>query len=341
MEIHVVAHHEIAVRAGVTRAVGTELMTRNLAEVEERGEEVVLVTRAELGALVTTQAARRAGAELHERMRQLGAGAFHAAVVERAVFLAEDRAVAGVADAVAATGLGEINERAGEDHFALSRKRDADRIVHAAGHHHVEVGAVRFRAVDVRGAILQHAAVAERVRLLIERALGPVEIAIRPKIRAVNVVRAAGQRPALEPFLALVSHAIAVGVGELPDAGRSGDVNGAVMPEAALRKHHLAGKDGGLVERAVAVNVFKAEHAMRRILELLGGFVVRSGRISDIEPALVIKARTDRARYLISRGDALDGEPLRHRELVGANLELRGVHLGNQRDDGDDGEEGE
>ena len=81
------------------------------------------------------------------------------------------------------------------------------------------------------------------VGLLGERALAPVDPAVRAEVRAVQVVGAAGQRLALEPLFALVGDAVAVGVGQLPDARRRGDVERAVEPHRAFGEHHLVGED--------------------------------------------------------------------------------------------------
>src|SRR5947199_3058749 len=43
-------------------------------------------------------------------------------------------------------------------------------------------------------------------------------------------------------LFALVRDAIAVSIRKSPNARRSGDVNGPLVPEAALREHHLIGE---------------------------------------------------------------------------------------------------
>ena len=322
MEVHVVAHEKIAVGAGEGRAVGPQLVAGDLVQVEERGEEVVLVARAKDVVLVAAQSARCAGAELDEGLRQFWPGAFHRAVVEHIVLLAEDRAVGGVADAVAEARLAEVDEGAGEEDFALAREGHTDRVVHAARHDDVEPCAVGPHAEDVRGAVLQDGAVAERVGLFGERAFGPVEEAVRPEIGTVDVVGAAGEGAALEPFLAFVGHAVAIGVGEFPDARRPGDIDGTGVPETALREHDLVREDDGRVVDAVAVGVFQAKDAMRGVLELLGGRGVGAGGIGHVEPAAIVDASADGALDEVRRGDAFDDEAGGHDELAALDGEL-------------------
>ena len=92
----------------------------------------------------------------------------------------------------------------------------------------------------------------------------------------MNVIGAAGQRAALEPFFALVRHAITVGVRELPDARRTGDVNRTVIPKATLREHYFIGEHDRLVEASVAVRVFQTHDTVGRVRQLLVRFLVRA-----------------------------------------------------------------
>ena len=107
-------------------------MARDLVQVEERGEEIVAIVRAERGAFIPAQPARCARAELHKGMQQFRTGALHATVVEHAVHLAKHTAVNRMPNAVAPARLREVDEGAGEDRFALGREGDPNRVVHAA-----------------------------------------------------------------------------------------------------------------------------------------------------------------------------------------------------------------
>ena len=146
------------------------------------------------------------------------------------------------------------------------------------------------------------------VRLLREGALGPVDPAVGPEIRSVQIVGAAGQRFSLEPLLAPVGDAVAVGVGQLPDARRRGDVERAVEPHRAFGQHHAIGKHHAGVEAPVAVLVFEANDPVRAIGELLFDAVVRARRVGDVEPSLVVEVRHDRPIDEGRSGDALDRE---------------------------------
>ena len=149
------------------------------------------------------------------------------------------------------------------------------------------------------------------VGLLGEGPLAPVDPAVGAEIGAVQVVGAAGERLALEPFDALVGHAVAVGVGQLPDAGRGRDVERAVVPHRPLGEHHLVGEDGPRVETAVAVAVLQPDDPVRPLGELLLDVVVRARRVGDVEPAVLIERGGDRPIDQRGPGHALDREAAR------------------------------
>ncbi len=329
MEIHVVGHHEIAVGARVGGAFRLQDVARHLAQIEGRGEEVVAIVGAKDIAFVTGERALRRRPGLIERMHDLGAGALHATVFDHIVNLAEYRAIRRVPDAIAEPGLAEINERAGEDGLALGREGNFNRVVHAAGHDDVQARTVGARAIDVRGFVVQRAAVAELVGLLGERAFRPVNVTVRSEMWPVDIVGATRERVALPPFLALIGHAVAVRVAEPPDARRRRDVNPAVMPQATLREHHLLGEHDRLVEAAVAVGVFEPEHARRRILELVRWFVVGAGRVGHIQPAPVVEAGTDGALDAVGAGGEFDLEAVGDDEVLGGKF----IGLGGVRGD--------
>ena len=153
------------------------------------------------------------------------------------------------------------------------------------------------------------------VGLLGERALRPVDPAVGPGIRAVQIVGAAGERLSLEPFLAPIGHAVAVGIRQLPDAGRRGDVERAVEPHRAFREHHSIGEDHALVEAAVAVGVFEADNAMRALFELDLDLRVGAGGVGDVEPAPLVEVGDDRAIDEGRPGHQLDLESRGHGHL--------------------------
>src|SRR5439155_20604964 len=190
-------------------------------------------------------------------------------------------------------------------------------------------------------AIVHLAAVCERVSLLGERAFGPVEVSVRTEVGAVEVVGAAGQRAAIEPLFALVRDAIAVSIRKSPNARRSGDVNGPLVPEAALREHHLIGEHDRFVEATVAVSVLETQDAVRWIGELFVRFFIRTGGVSDVEAAVVIKAGADGPLQERRPGDHVDIESGGNGEGLGCEFEFSGGSERRHQGDGDNGAEGE
>src|SRR4029079_6029352 len=82
----------------------------------------------------------------------------------------------------------------------------------------------------------------------------------------------------------------------------------SIEPHRAFREHHLVGRHNALVELTVAVGVLEPNDPMWTLSELLVGFVVRSGRIRDVETSLVIEVRADRSIDEGRSGDALYAE---------------------------------
>ena len=93
----------------------------------------------------------------------------------------------------------------------------------------------------------------------------------------MQIIRATCQSLALEPLDAHIRDTVVVGVGQLPDAGRRGDIDGALKPHHALGQHHFIGERNALVEAPVAVAVFEPHNTMRFLFELLLNFVVGAG----------------------------------------------------------------
>ena len=77
---------------------------------------------------------------------------------------------------------------------------------------------------DVSGAGRELSAVGQRVLLFGECPFAPVNPAVRAAVRAVQIVCATRERLAVEPDFLLVRLAVVVGVGELPDLRRRGDI---------------------------------------------------------------------------------------------------------------------
>ena len=235
--------------------------------------------------------------------------------VDHAMGLAEQAAVDRVDERVAATELRVLEKGRRQHRLAAGRERHVHRVVHAAGDHRLDQRLARPPAEDVRGACHQRRLARPLVRLLGKRALGPVDPPVGPQIRAVEIVGAPGQRLAGEPLFALIRHAVVVGVGELPDAGRSAHVQRPVEPHRALRQHHAVRKDDAGVEDAVAVLVLEPHDPVRAVGELLLDFVVGAGGIRDVQPPLFVEVRDDGPIDQWGPRDPHDLEAGRHGEL--------------------------
>ena len=180
------------------------------------------------------------------------------------------------------------------------------------------------------------------VGLLGERALRPVDPAVGPGVRAVEIVGAPGDRLPLEPFLPPIGNAVAVGIRQLPDAGRRGDVERSVEPHRPLWEHHAIGEDDALVEAAITVGVFEADDPVRALFELDLHLRVGSGRVGDVEPALLVEVGDDRAIDEGRPGDQLDLESRGHGHLGRRGLRRfrTGEEKRREHDCGDSGDGG-
>src|SRR5439155_3775599 len=137
-----------------------------------------------------------------------------------------------------------------------------------------------------------------------------------------------------------VRDAVTVSVGEFPDARRTGDVNGSVVPETALREHYFVGKHDRFVEPSVAVCVFQTHDVVRWVRKLLVGLLVRAGGICDVEPALVIETGADRPLHQRWAGDELDLKAVGNSERLRGEFELRREGNGSNQADCDGGAQG-
>ena len=256
---------------------------------------------------------------------------------DRIMDLAVDAAVNRVDQAVALAAAGIHKEGRREDPLAAGSEDDVDRVVHAAGHDRLDAGSIRPAAEDMGRPRDERRLARPLVGLLGERPLAPVDPAVGPEIRAMQVVGAAGERLALEPLDSLVGHAVAVGIRQLPDARRRGDVERAAVPHRSFGEHHLVGEDGLLVEFSVAVGVFQPDNPMRLLRKLLLDVVVGAGGIGDIEPALVVERGGDRSVDERRPGDPLDRKSVGKHEHAAVELDLaRMAGAGESRQDHED-----
>ena len=279
MKVGIVRNQKIAVAAIERGAPRFEHMTGDLVQVEEAGEEVVLVFLPEHRRGVTRQTARRGRPELREHGHEV-AGAWM--VVENVVVLSVDTAIDGMDQAIALAAAGMLEERGGEDPLSAGSKRDFHRIIHPARHDRFQAGAVRSAAEDMRRAGDKRGFARAVEGLLSKGSLAPIDPAIGSQVGAVHVVRAAGQSLALEPFFALVRHAVAVGVRQFPNAGGSADIERAVEPHRPFREHHLVREHRALIEEPVAIGVLQAHDAMRFLRQLFIHLVVGARGIGHI-----------------------------------------------------------
>ena len=215
MEIDAAAHHEIGVFGPERRSVAFQLNAGDLPQIEGRSEEVAGVARAESAVVIGSQSARSRRAELRDGMSQGRAGPEHRPVFEHRVGLAEDRAERRMAHAVAESGLGKVDEGAGEEGLAVGVEDHVHRIVHAAGHHRLHGRTIGTRPEDVGCLILMDGA-REAVGPAheFEGSLGPVDETVGPGIGAVDFIAAMGRRMThVPPLVASVGPAVAVGIG--------------------------------------------------------------------------------------------------------------------------------
>jgi hypothetical protein len=124
----------------------------------------------------------------------------------------------------------------------------------------------------------------------------------------VDVGRVAVGAEAGDELLAFVDDPVAVGVGELPDAGRGADVEGAAVPERAHREREPVRHDDALVELPVAVGVLEPDHPVGRPLQEVLEPEVDAGGVADVQPHLLVEARHDGPLDERRGGDALDDE---------------------------------
>ena len=250
--------------------------------------------------------------------------------VHHAVRLAVNSAVNGVHQSVALATGGVLEKCGGEKPLTARRKNDVHRVVHAANHHRLVRAARWVAAENMRGTRDTLAAAKRREALLGKRAFAPVNPSIAAKVRPMQIVGAAGQRLALKPFLALVSHAVAVGIGQSPNARRRRDIKRSVVPQRALGEHHFVGEHDGMIELSVTVAILEPDDTMRFFRELFLDRIIRARRVGDVQSPLLIERRRDRPIHQRRPGDAFHREAIRHGEDRLAKRHFNGVGHGQQ-----------
>ncbi len=310
VEVAVGGDEKVGIAGPEGRAVRLEHVPGDLPQVEHRREEVVLVVAAEGGRLIARESRRNRRPEMRHHRHEIAGSRV---AVDDAMDLAIDAAVDCVHQRVAPPLLRMLEERCGEDAFPGGGEGHVHGVVHAAGHDDLDFAARRAPAQNVRRAGDERRLAGPLVGLLGERALRPVDPAVGPGIRPVQIVGAPGEGLSLEPFLTPIGDAVAVGIRQLPDAGGRGDVEGAVEPHRAFGEHHAVREHDALIEAAITVAVFEADNAMGALFELDLDLRIRAGRVGDVEPAPLVEVGDDRPIDEGRPGHQLDLEARGHR----------------------------
>ena len=271
--------------------------------------------------IVGGQSARSGRAELRDGVGQGRSRPEHRPVFEHRVDLAEDRAERRMGHAVAESGLGKVDERAGEEGVAVGVEDHVHRIVHAAGHHRLHGRTIGARPEDVGRLVLMDGA-GEAIGPAdgFEGALGPVDQAVGPGVGSMNLIAAMGRRmPHVPPLVTPVGPAVAVGIGEFPDGRSAAHIHRALMPQDALEHGQFVGEHHRPVVAAVAIGVFEPDHPPLRVLGLGGRRFGGAAGIRDVQAAPVIERSIHGPCDLIGRGHGLDLEAFGQGEGVGAD----------------------
>ena len=178
----------------------------------------------------------------------------------------------------------------GPDQFAGRREIEAGGVVGAAERVPADVGAVGQHRPDAAVEAGMH----EGAVLLLDgvslATVRPIEAAVGMQTRAVAVRAVGGPLETADEQLALVRDAVAVGVGEFPDARGVGHVEASVEEVRALRVSQFVREDGATFEHAVLVAILQEEDAVGKDgLELLRAPIYASG-VAHEQATLVIDA---------------------------------------------------
>lgn len=203
----------------------------------------------------------------------------------------------------------EINH---PEDVALGGEIDLDRVVHATERVPLHIAAVGLAGPDARRQAFVHDGPVFLDDVVTLAAVAPVEPAVGMQKRAVHIRRVTVKRVAPDDHLALIGHAVAVGVRQFPDARRRCDVERAIKPRAALRKRHLVGEHRTLVVDAIAVRVLEHHDLVGQLLLQPLPVEIQPGRIAHEEPPVVVNGAHHRVihQWWRRRDDEL--EAFRH-----------------------------
>ena len=148
---------------------------------------------------------------------------------------AVDPAITDVGDSVPLSATGMLHKGAGHKHLTVIGECHRDGIVHTGSHERLDPGAIRPHAENVSGLAFPSFLVGEVVRLLGKGSFAPIDPPIGPGKRPMKVVGTARQRFAIVPDVALLGHPIPVGISQLPDLRRTGNIKRPMQPHNTLR----------------------------------------------------------------------------------------------------------
>ena len=192
-------------------------------------------------------------------------------------------------ESVVALASETVVDGGGGKDFSAAGEGDIDRIDRALSVN-TNVTPVRKTGEDAASPAFPRPAAICSGKLVAEVSSTEVKSSIRAKVRSMLVC------PAVEfhlpdDFFALVGYPVIIGVLQPPEIRGGDDVEGSIVPEAALRHGHPVSENGALVEDAVAIGVAEAANEpWKFLLDLLAGREVAAVAFRHIKPALVIEA---------------------------------------------------
>ena len=311
MEVAIAGDQEVGVPGREGRAAGLQDVARHLVQVEEACKQVAPVFAAEDPGGIDGLGAGGGRAQVeHGRQQVPGPGV----AGEDVVRFSENAAMDGVDDSVPAAQFRMLDKGGRQQALSPGCEDDVHRVVHSSRQDRLDPGISGPPPEDVGGAGDQWRAARPFVGLLGEGSLGPVDPTVQSQVGTMKIVGATGEGLAREPLLPPVGDAVAIGIRQLPDAGRRRHVERAVEPEGALGNHHAVGERRAPVETSVSVRVFQALDAVRFLLQLLLHRVVGTGGLGHVEPSLLVEIDGNGTFHQRRPGDELHLEPFGHRQ---------------------------
>ena len=150
----------------------------------------------------------------------------------------------------------------------------------------------------------------------------------------MKIVRAAGQRLAIEPHLARFANTVSVGIGQLPDLWGCGDEDVVAQTEDSFGETKGLGHDLPAIESAVAIGIDQSNDAVRSRFKLLLDRLAVPYRLGDDEISAGVPGRYDRPRAQLRFSDLFKRAACGNNEGYFAypNLRCWGGILGHKRD---------